>query len=230
VVVAATADLATLRALIAITGPGSVVAVDPARAVLERTATALRCELPELDLHVVVDELAHAYDVPAPRHAWQHTLVYCGGELFGELAPGAAAQLLARLCDRDRLLLVGADSTRDEDALLHAYDARAAFHKRALVHLALAGATLDPDAFEHRVAWNRARSRIELSLVSTTRQLVRVDREPIVLVAGEAIATEHAYKHTPDALTALFAAAGWRPRRIVSATERPYRLWLCEPR
>jgi uncharacterized SAM-dependent methyltransferase len=133
----------------------------------------------------------------------------------------------------DRLLLLGADATRDPAALIRAYDdedgVTAAFDKNVLRHLnRTCGATFDLDAFEHRAIWNAAASRVEMHLVSTRRQIIEIGGATIRFVPGEPIVTEHCYKHTPDALHALLAMAGWTPRQIFTSPVRPYRLWLCE--
>src|SRR5690606_24540538 len=123
--------------------------------------------------------------------------------------------------------------TRDPVRLVRAYDdehgVTAAFDKNVLAHLnRTRGATFDLDAFDHRAVWNAAASRIEMQLVSRTRQIVRVDGALFVLAAGEPIVTEHCYKHTPEALRLLLAVAGWRPLRVFADSQLPYRLWLCE--
>jgi uncharacterized SAM-dependent methyltransferase len=133
------------------------------------------------------------------------------------------------------MLLIGADATRDPEKLLAAYDdphgLTAAFDKNVLAHLnRTRGATFNLDAFEHRAVWNGEASRIEMHLVSKTQQIVRIGvSSTIAFAPGESIVTEHCYKHTPQAFQALLAGAGWKPRQVFTATEVPYRLWLCEP-
>jgi uncharacterized SAM-dependent methyltransferase len=45
---------------------------------------------------------------------------------------------------------------------------------------------------------------------------------------GEPIVTEHCYKHSPDALESMLAAAGWTPRRVIADPHGRMRLWLAE--
>jgi len=177
------------------------------------------------------------FELPVPQHEWRRTLMVLAGSQIGHLEPGEARsflKLLADIAGPERLLLLGADATRDPQLLHRAYDddhgATAAFDKHVLAHLnATRGATFDLDEFEHRAVWNDAASRIEMHLVSTRRQVVEIDDTTITFAECESIVTAHAYKHTPVATQAMLASSGWRPRHVFTATQLPYRLWLCEP-
>jgi len=162
--------------------------------------------------------------------------VFFPGSTIGNLEPDDARRFLARfaeLAGRGGVLVLGADSNTDTEALLRAYDDRhgvtAAFDLNVLAHLNRSrAATFDLSAFLHRAVWNAARSRVEMHLVSRRRQVVEVDGEAIALDRGEAIVTEHCYKHAPEALAALLAAAGWRVRQVFADPDGRMRLWLAE--
>ena len=217
--------------------PTSYVPIDIAHDPLHRLADQLRSELPGVDVAPVMADYSEAFELPVPQHAFKRTLVFFPGSTIGNFEPDAARQLLARLAHvagPDRMLLLGADGTRDPDLLRSAYEDEhgltAQLNKNALVHLnAARDATFDLDGFSHRAVWNPAASRVELHLVSKRRQVVRVAGEAITFVADESIITEHCYKHTPAAMHALLASAGWRPRQVFTASATPFRLWLCEP-
>src|SRR4030095_5672736 len=129
--------------------------------------------------------------------------------------PGEARRFLAQLAQlagNDRMLLLGADATREPSQLLRAYDdehgVTAAFNKNVLAHLnRTRGATFDLEAFDHRAVWNADASRVEMHLVSRRRQTVTISGQRILFGAGEAIVTEHCYKHTPAAMHALLGMA-----------------------
>lgn len=217
--------------------PTSYVPIDVAHEQLERLATTLRARHRGLDVEPVVADYTKPFRLPAPQRTPRRTLVFFPGSTIGNFEPGEARTflaMLARLAGDERMLLLGADGTRDPHVLGRAYDdeegVTAAFNKNVLAHLnRTRGATFDLDAFEHRALWNAAASRVEMHLVSTRRQLVRVDDQIFTFAPGEPIVTEHCYKHTPDALQALLTAAGWRPRQVFTSPEKPVRLWLCEP-
>jgi dimethylhistidine N-methyltransferase len=226
------------RALLgALEHPVSYLPIDACHAHLERTSARLRTDLPGVEVVPVPADFTQPFALPSSQHAWRTTLVVLPAAIIGTFEPGAARSLLAMLgkvAGPDRLLLVGADATRDPELLARAYDdehgVTAALDKNVLAHLnRTRGATFDLDAFEHRAVWNAAASRVEMQLVSRVRQTVSIDGATILLAPGEPITTEHCYKHTPEATQALLGAGGWRPRQVFTSTRVPYRLWLCEP-
>ena len=232
------ADVAKVRRLLeALPTPSSYVPVDVVPEQLDAIAQVLRRAMPQLVVQPVLADFTLPFTLPPPQKAWRTTLVFLPGTALGSFEPSAARAFLAmlgRVAGPERLLLVGADATRDHDALVRAYDdehgVTAAFDKNVLAHLnRTRGATFDLDAFEHRAVWNRDTSRIEMQLVSKTQQIVRVGTTTVAFAPGEKLVTDLAYKHTPQAMQALLASAGWRPRQVFTSDERPYRLWLCEP-
>ncbi|HVK89696.1 MAG TPA: L-histidine N(alpha)-methyltransferase [Kofleriaceae bacterium] len=224
----------TRALLAALAQPACYVPVDACAVHLERATARLR-EVVDVAIEPIVADYAAPFVLPPA--ACERTLLVLPAATLDTFEPGAARSLLAmlrRLAGGSSLLLVGADATRDPELLARAYDdehgVTAAFDKNVLVHLnRTRGATFDLDAFEHRAVWNPAASRVEMQLVSCTRQTVHVDGEAIALRPGEPITTEHCYKHTPEAMRALLGAGGWRTRDVVTSTRVPYRLWLCEP-
>ncbi len=226
----------TRRLLEALERPSSYVPIDVAREQLQDTALILRHAIKGLEVQPLLADYMSPFELPTPQHQWRRTLVFFPGSTIGNFEPSEARSflaLMARLAGPERLLLIGADGTRDPDLLLRAYDdesgVTAAFNKNVLTHLnRTRGATFDLDAFDHRAVWNGDASRIEMHLVSKARQIVRFGGSTITFSAGEPLVTEHCYKHTPAAMQTLLATAGWRTRQVFTASEVPYRLWLCE--
>jgi dimethylhistidine N-methyltransferase len=226
----------TRELLHALESPSSYVPIDVSREQLVRTAAALRALHTGLDVQPVVADYTQPFELPTPQHDWKNTLVFFPGSTIGNFEPSEAREFLARfatLAGPHGLLLLGADATRDPSTLLRAYDdelgVTAAFDKNVLAHVnRIHDGTFELDAFEHRAVWNARASRVEMHLVSTRQQLVRLGHDVVSLRAGESIITEHCYKHAPHAMQALLASAGWRCRQIFTATDYPMRLWLCE--
>lgn len=226
----------TLGVLRALERPNSYVPIELAGDLLRRTAALVREAVPGLEVQPVLADHTEVFELPAPQHAFGKTLIFAPGGALDTLEPSQARAMLARIArvaGPDRLLLVGADGTRDLESLERAYDdqagAIAAFDKNVLTHLnRTRGATFDLEAFEHRAVWNADASRMEMHLVSARPQSVRVGAVTITFAAGESIVTECSYKHTPAAMQALLASGGWRTRQVFTSSELPYRLWLCE--
>jgi L-histidine Nalpha-methyltransferase len=226
----------TRELLAALDAPASYVPIDVAEAQLARTAAALGDAFAPLDVQPVAADYMQRFALPAPRRPTARTLVFFPGSTIGNFDPADARAFLARLsaiAGPGGLLLLGADATRDPASLLRAYDdelgVTAAFDKNILSHVnRIHDATFDLDAFDHRAVWNAAASRVEMHLVARRAHLVRVGHALVAFRDGEAIVTEHCYKHSPHAMQALLASAGWRCRQIFTANEFPMRLWLCE--
>lgn len=227
----------TRRLLRALDRPSSYVGIDIARDQLVRFTNELRRDMPQLDVQALHADYTQPFVLPTPQHAWERSVVFFPGSTIGNFEPPDARSflgMLARVAGDNRLLLLGADGTRDAHSLLRAYDdplgVTAEFNKNVLARLNRErGATFDLDCWEHRAIWNEEASRVEMHLVSTCRQIVRVGSQTFAFASGESIVTEHCYKHSPMAMQAMLGAAGWRPRQIFTSPHRPYRLWLCEP-
>ena len=91
------------------------------------------------------------------------------------------------------------------------------FNKNLLVRINRElGADFDVDRFRHRAVYDRKLKRIEMHLVSETRQVVRVLGRSFRFEAEETIHTENSYKYSVDQFQALANGAGWQPARVWS--------------
>ena len=119
------------------------------------------------------------------------------------------------LLGRGAAFLIGIDLVKAPETLVAAYDdaqgVTAAFNLNLLTRI---NRELDGDfdlsTFQHRAVWNAEESRMEMHLVSTIDQDVRVAGRPFHFEAGETLHTENSYKFTVDGFAALAAEAGWR--------------------
>jgi uncharacterized SAM-dependent methyltransferase len=117
---------------------------------------------------------------------------------------------------RQAALIIGVDLVKDTRILHAAYNDDAGLTAKFNLNLlARINRELDGDfdleCFEHRALYNSERHRIEMHLVSKTRQEVRVAGRAFDFAAGETIHTENSYKYTLDHFTTLSRAAGWTP-------------------
>jgi dimethylhistidine N-methyltransferase len=216
--------------------PALYVPIDVSREQLEDNARALRAEFAGLRVLPVHGDYTRALALPRPDATFGRSLVFFPGSTIGNFEPDEARRFLARFGDLagpGAALLLGADANDDGAALVAAYDdargVTAAFNKNALVHLnRTCGATFDPEAFAHRAVWNASRSRIEMHLVSRARQTVRVCETAVAFERGEAIVTEHCYKHRPAVVASLLEGAGFVVRRQMIGEGGRMRLWLAD--
>ena len=149
--------------------------------------------------------------------AW---LVLFLGSNIGNFDPPAARDMLRRirasLVEGDALLL-GTDLVKSPRALQLAYDdplqVTAAFNRNLLRRINdELGGTFDLDSFSHRALWNRKESRIEMHLVSTRDQLVRISAADLEIEfqKDEWIWTESSYKYEPEQVLAEGRLAGFQ--------------------
>ncbi len=148
------------------------------------------------------------------------TLVVFLGSNIGNFDPSDARALLRRIrtsLTPGDMILIGVDLVKPERDLLLAYDdplgVTAAFNRNLLVRLNRElDANFDLDQFTHKAVWNAADSRVEMHLVSATRQRIRIPGAGLdfTMDAGETIWTESSYKYRLDDLASLLADAGFR--------------------
>jgi L-histidine N-alpha-methyltransferase len=157
-------------------------------------------------------------------------LLFLGSNIGNFDPPGADAMLRlirAALAPGDGFL-VGADLMKPERDLLLAYDdplgVTAAFNRNLLVRINRElGGNFDLGGFAHHAVWNREASRIEMHLVSTRSQHVRVPaaRISFVMKEAETIWTESSYKYRRNDLVAMLDRNGFGlPRQWIEPTAR----------
>ena len=158
-------------------------------------------------------------------------MVYFPGSTIGNYSAGDAVRLLRRMRElggNGGLALVGYDLIKERALLERAYDdsqgVTAEFNLNALRHVnRRLGVGFDLSHFRHRALWLEPEQRIEMHLVSTVDQTVRVGTTPIRIRRGEFIRTEYCHKYTPESFASLALQAGWSP--VQGWTDE--RHWFC---
>jgi dimethylhistidine N-methyltransferase len=149
------------------------------------------------------------------------TLVLFLGSNIGNLDPPADEEFLSTIRETLRAgdgLLLGTDLVKPEPDLLLAYDdplgVTAAFNKNLLVRINRElGGLFEIGAFEHRAIWNAEDRRVEMHLISTRDQIVRIPgaRCTVSFRQNESIWTESSYKYDPKQVLKIGASAGFTP-------------------
>lgn len=185
--------------------------------------TTARHALTSFD-HVRIFPHEGNYETDLPRLAREfagpaRTLMLFLGSNIGNYDPPAATTVLRSIRESlrpDDAFLLGADLVKSERDLQLAYDdplgVTAAFNRNLLVRINRElGGDFDLDGFRHRAVWNAEHSRVEMHLVSTRPQRVRVARAglDITFREDEHIWTESSYKYRRDEVAAGLTAAGF---------------------
>jgi uncharacterized SAM-dependent methyltransferase len=128
-----------------------------------------------------------------------------------------AAQLLratSREVGPHGAMLIGVDLDKDRATLERAYNdaagVTAEFNLNLLVRINRElRANFDLDAFRHEAVWDDAAGRIEMRLVSTRAQTVRVAGQSFAFAPGEVLVTEYSHKYSLAAFQRLAEANGF---------------------
>jgi L-histidine N-alpha-methyltransferase len=196
--------------------PAGYAPVDVSGEHLRAAAAALADDYPGLDVTPVVADFTRPFELPAVAAA--RRVVFFPGSTIGNFDPPDADALLrrvARLVGPGGGLLLGIDLRKDVAVLERAYNdtagVTAAFNHNLLVRVNRElGADFDPSAFRHVAFYDAGRSRVEMHLVSTAAQRVRVGGVAFDFRPGESIHTENSYKYDVAEVAARAAACGLR--------------------
>lgn len=192
--------------------------VDVSAGALSRAAHTL-ADSPNLSVVTHQAPFEEGLEAVMREGAGQRTLVLFLGSNIGNFDLATSGALLDRIAASlapGDAFLIGADLVKPERDLMLAYDdpigVSAAFNLNVLVRINRElDANFDVRAFRHHVVWNSASSRMEMFLVSTKTQHVRIDAVDLEfdLSEGEPIWTESSYKYTPQGLITQLEHSGF---------------------
>jgi L-histidine Nalpha-methyltransferase len=207
--------------------PHQLVLIDISAEQLHEVAAGFRERHPDLPVVPLAADYTLPYRLPPRANGTDPgaTLFFFPGSTLGNFEPHEARGFLANVAHaggRGAALLLGVDREKPREVVEPAYNdaagVTAAFNRNALRHLNRElGGDFDPEAFEHRAPWNPRAERIEMHLVNTHLQHVRIDPDlpgerpfEFTMEPGDVIVTEHSYKYSPKRLEGLVRSAGWR--------------------
>jgi dimethylhistidine N-methyltransferase len=209
--------------------PAAYVPIDIAREQLARVAAELAAEYPGVPILPVCADYTAPLVIPdLPRRA--RRVAFFPGSTIGNFHPTEASAFLRRVrrtLGADGLLVLGVDRRKAAATLDAAYDdargVTAAFNLNLLARLNREyGGDFDLARFRHRACFNDAASRVEMHLVSTVEQRVRVAGETFHFDAGESIWTESSYKYDRPRLDRLLAEGGFRVDQLWTDEEAQF--------
>lgn len=195
--------------------PARHIAIDISGEYLEASLATLAADYPAIAMVAVRADYSQEIRLPLDRGNGP-VLGFFPGTSIGNFAPEEATAFLARA--RRTLgpsrLLVGADTTQDEDRLASVYGGcdglMEALHLNILARINRElGADIPLDAFRHEARVLHDPFRVEAHLVATRANTWHVAGNAIAFAAGESVRTDTSHKYAADAFTALAGDAGW---------------------
>ncbi len=201
--------------------PSSYLGVDISKEFLLSSTQTLASDYPWLDVHAACVDFSHTLDMPHCE-TFEHKVAFFPGSSIGNFDPDDAIDLLRRIAEMMNTnghLLIGVDLKKDISILNSAYNdaagVTAEFNLNLLTRIRdELNSDIDPGAFDHQAFYNPARSRIEMHLVSTYAQRIRIEDHLFEFDTGETIHTENSYKYTIEEFGELAAAAGFRQVQV----------------
>jgi dimethylhistidine N-methyltransferase len=192
------------------------VPIDISGEFLADMAGKLRRDLPRLRVTPVEADFTKPVTLP-PSLGARPRVGFFPGSTIGNFEPHEANALMhhaVTMLGPGALLFVGVDLVKSADILAAAYNdaegVTAAFNLNLLARINRElGGNFNLDNFRHRACYNQERRRIEMHLVSVTRQKAHVLGKSIEFRRGETIHTENSYKYSIDGFLSHASGAGW---------------------
>ncbi len=204
----------------ALEAPSAYIPIDISRDHLIDSAKGLAEAYPELLVVPVAADYTQPLELPEiPNEVAR--IGFFPGSTIGNFSHAEAVDFLHTLATElgtDNGLLIGVDLKKDPAILHAAYNDAAGitakFNLNILHHINRElGADFNLDGFTHDARWQPEKGSIEMHLVSTHKQTVRIDSHVFEFAQGESIHSEDSHKYTIEEFHALAAEAGWRAFR-----------------
>jgi dimethylhistidine N-methyltransferase len=220
--------------LAAVGRPSAYVPIDISRESLDDLVARVRRIRPELSVNPLLADFSAELPASLFSQTAHRRVGFFPGSTIGNFTPDEARTFLTRAA---RLLsggglLIGVDRVKDPQLLHAAYNdsagVTAAFNRNLLLRANReASASFDIRRFAHYAPYNVEKRRVEMYLVSTVAQRVRVCGRTVVFNEGEPIHTEWSHKYTVDDFRALASEAGFLPRAVWCDPDRLFSIhWL----
>jgi len=226
---------AKVRLIVDALQPSAFVPMDISFNYLKSVATELAGEYPWLPVHAACVDYTHSLPIPEVVPAGPRLLFFPGSSL-GNFNRDEAEEFLSLVSDTvgdDGMLLIGVDTKKSESQLNAAYNdaagVTAQFNLNLLHRMRRElNANIDLDAFKHRAFYNAEAGRIEMHLVSQTRQELRIDGHSFCIGEGESLHTENSYKYTPSEFLSLASRSRFTPVRYWEDDKGLFAIYLLE--
>ena len=205
-----------VRPLLNAIEPDSYLPMDISREHLRQSAERLAQDYPWLDIHAVCIDFTRELEAPVAGDNETATVFFPGSSI-GNFEPVQASTLLERIADfleSNDGLLIGVDTKKDVDILERAYnDAQGvteAFNKNVLTRINNEmEANFEIENFSHNAFYNHEHGRMEMHLVSSCDQIVKIGNESFGFRKSETVHTENSYKYHKSEFDELAQKSGF---------------------
>ena len=217
--------------------PARYLPIDISAEHLSQSVASLQRDYPGLAVQPVAADYTLPLRLPARLPGAGQRIGFFPGSTIGNFAPHEALHFLQGVAEvlRGGALLLGADLVKDPAVLHAAYnDAQGVTAAFNLNLLARANRELGTrfvlEQFDHSAFYNAPLQRIEMHLVSRSRQAVAFDGASYEFDEGETLHTENSYKFTIEGLHAMAVRSGFRPGPVWIDSHRLFSVhWLRAP-
>jgi dimethylhistidine N-methyltransferase len=214
-----------IRLLLQAIKPNCYVPMDISKDFLLASAESLMEDYPWLNVYAACVDYSQPVRLPADMITSAQKIGFFPGSSIGNFSPHEAQiflQGVRKTLGNDGALLIGVDLQKDKHVLEAAYNdcqgITAAFNFNILHHInQILGTQFNVDYFEHKAIYSEEKCRIEMHLVSTMDQIVKISdthilngkSKNITFQTGESIHTENSYKYSKQSFTDLVEGAGF---------------------
>jgi dimethylhistidine N-methyltransferase len=221
-----------IRLLLQAIRPNCYVPMDISKDFLLASAESLMEDYPWLNVYAACVDYSQPVRLPADMITSAQKLGFFPGSSIGNFSPQEAQiflQGVRKTLGKDGAMLIGIDLQKDKQVLEAAYNdcqgVTAAFNFNILQHInRVLGTQFNVDYFEHKAIYSEEKNRVEMHLVSTMDQIVKIsdtitagsESKNITFQTGESIHTENSYKYSKKGFTDLVEGAGFEVRECWS--------------
>lgn len=210
-----------VRLLLEAMHPAGYLGIDISREFLLSSTQRLAADYPWLDVSAACADFSRPMTLPDSLDGLR-PIAFFPGSSIGNFTPeeaGVFLRNLHRMLPTTGGLLIGVDLIKDRARLDAAYNDAAGvtadFNLNLLERIRRELDTdLDPQRFRHLAFFNEEQARIEMHLVSTRDQTVRLEGRRFTFREGERLHTENSYKYSLASFRALAEDAGFRQVRV----------------
>jgi len=196
--------------------PRAYVPMDISKDHLQLAAEELAIAFPWLEIHAACTDYTREMQLPPSAPRGTHVAFFPGSSI-GNFDPQAAVGFLESIVELVGVggyLLIGVDLKKDKSILEAAYDDATGITARFNLNLLERinrelGADFALDAWQHKAVYNETLGRIEMHLVRTKNQVVKLNQQSFSFAEGETIHTENSYKYSVEEFIDLAKQAGF---------------------